>query len=236
MDIPITFKFFDKLKLYQDYLNESSMLERTKNPYWLCEKAMMLWGYSDAHQHLGVPLSAGTFTKKERAEIIIKNSEKIGRNNYEAIEWIKGNIMSGEAVQRILENLITLELVTRDTSRSERLTQKNNSEVEDIIQLKEITINLKGFLLGELLFETYENPGFWSKNFRKYKFSLLIFYTTFVVLLFTVYFVFLGQLFQFIKPGEIAIFVRQLLGYSWWVTVTTCFLTYLGLKQVWNKL
>lgn len=77
MNIPIKFKFFDKLKLYQDYLKESSMLEKTKSEYWLCEKSIMFWAYSKDHQHLGVPLSDGTFTENKRAEIILKIAEKI---------------------------------------------------------------------------------------------------------------------------------------------------------------
>ena len=33
------------------------MLEKTKDIYWLCEKSIMYWGYSQDHQHLGVPLT-----------------------------------------------------------------------------------------------------------------------------------------------------------------------------------
>lgn len=222
MDIPIKFKFFDKLKLYQDYLKTSSMLEKTKDQYWLCEKSIMLWGYSKKHQHLGIPLGIDTFAKKERANIISKIAEKIGGNNYGAVEWVGNNIRDKIAVQRVIENLITLELVTKAVDNPNG-----------------ITINLKGFLLGELLSETYENPGFWSKNFRKYKLALLTFYTTFTTLLLTVYLVFLEQLFQLIKPESflaIGIYIGRFLGYSWWPIITTGFLVYLGLIYIWKKL
>lgn len=222
MDIPIKFKFFDKLKLYQDYLKEGSMLEKTKDPYWLCEKSIMFWAYSKDHQHLGVPLSVSTFTKKKRAEIISEIAEKVGKDNYEAIRWVKDQITNATAVQRVLENLITLELVTKIFDSS-----------------KEVTVNLKGFLLGELLFETYEKPGFWSRNFRKYKLVLIAFYTTFIVLFLTVFLVFVDQLLRLIKPesfATIGVYIGKFLGYSWWSTVTTCFLIYLGLRRVWKRL
>lgn len=222
MDIPIKFKFFDKLKFYQDYLKGSSMLEKTKDSYWLCEKSIMFWAYSKDHQHLGVPLSVGTFTKDKRAEIISEIAENIGGNNYEAIRWVKDQITNTTAVERILENLITLEFVTKLPDPS-----------------KEVTVNLKGFLLGELLYETYDNSGFWSRNFRKYKLMLLTFYTTFVVLLLTVFLVFINQLFLLMKPevfATIGINISKFLGYSWWSRITTSFLIFLGLRQIWKKL
>lgn len=222
MDIPIKFKFFDKLKLYQNYLKASSMLEKTKDSYWLCEKSIMFWAYSKDHQHLGVSLSVGTFTKNKRAEIISEIAEKIGGDNYEAIRWVKDRITKAKAVQRVLENLATLGLVAKPTDSS-----------------KGVTVNLKGFLLGELLFETYQKPGFWSKNFRKYKLALIAFYITFMVLFLTVFLVFVDQLLRLIKPESfvtIGVYIGRLLGYSWWSTVTTCFLIYLGLRQVWKRL
>lgn len=221
MDIPIKFKFFDKLKLYQDYLKEGSMLEKTKDTYWLCEKSIMFWSYSKDHQHLGVPLSVNTFTKDKRAKTISEIAEKIGVDNFGAIKWVKNKITDITTVERILENLITLELVTKLAPSS-----------------KEIAVNLKGFLLGELLFETYEKPGFWSRNFRKYKLALLVFYISFIVLLITVYLVFIEQLVRIIRPeGFVAIelYIGKFLGGSWWSTITVSFLIYLGLRQAWKR-
>lgn len=229
MDIPIKFKFFDKLKLYQDYLKEGSMLEKTKSEYWLCEKSIMLWAYSKDHKHLGVPLSVGTFI--EKAGKILEGARKIGRSNHESIRWVEGNANNKEAMLRVLENLIVLELVTDLKPSLEKADPKDYS--------REITVNLKGFLLGELLFETYEEPGFWSRNFRKYKLALLVFYTTFIVLFLTVFLVFVDQLFRLIKPESfvaIGVYIGGFLGYSWWSILTTFFLIYLGLKQVWKML
>ena len=190
MDIPIRFKFFDKLKLYQNYLKKDSMLEKTKSEYWLCEKSIMLWAYSKDHKHLRVPLSVDTFVKI--AEKILEGAKKIGGSNCETIKWVEGNATDKTAILRILENLIALELVTDLKPQQEKANPKDYS--------REITVNLKGFLLGELLFETYEKPGFWSRNFKKYKLALLAFYSTFIVLLLTVFLIFLEQLFKFIKP------------------------------------
>ena len=90
MDIPIKFKFFDKLKLYQDYLKKDSMLEKTKSECWLCEKSIMLWAYSEDHKHLGVPLSVLTFVRV--AEKILGGAKKISGSNREAIKWVEGNV------------------------------------------------------------------------------------------------------------------------------------------------
>ncbi|MBL7159828.1 hypothetical protein ISS85_05090 [Candidatus Microgenomates bacterium] len=229
MDIPIRFKFFDKLKLYQDYLKEDSMLEKTKSEYWLCEKAIMLWAYSDDHQHLGVPLSVVTFVHKSKE--ILEGARRIDSSNKKAIRWVGENIDNKEAMLRVVENLIILELATDLKPQQERVNPKDYS--------REVTVNLKGFLLGELLFETYENSGFWSRNFRKYKLALFVFYATFIVLFLTVYLVFLEQLFRLIKPESfvaIGAYIGKFLGYSWWSTVTTCFLIYLGLRRVWKRL
>lgn len=229
MDIPIRFKFFDKLKLYQDYLNSGSMLERTKSEYWLCEKSIMFWAYSKDHNHLGVPLNVNTFVK--RAGKILEVAKMIGRSDHETIKWVKDNVTNATAILRVLENLIVLELVTDLIPHQEKANSKDYS--------REITVNLKGFLLGELLFETYEKPEFWSRNFRKYKLALFVFYTTFIILFLTVYLVFIEQFFRLIKPEglvTIGLYIGRFLGYSWWSTITTSILIFLGLKKIWKKL
>lgn len=229
MDIPIKFKFFDKLKLYQDYLKRDSMLEKTKSEYWLCEKSIMLWAYSEDHEHLGVPLGVNTFV--ERAEKILEGARKIGESNLEAIKWVKDNAGRETAMLRVLENLIVLNLVTDLKPQHEKANPKDYS--------REIIVNLKGFLLGELLFETYEKPGFLSRNFRKYKLTLFAFYTTFIILFLTIYLIFIEQLCRLIKPESfvtIGVYIGRFLGDSWWSTITTCFLIYLGLRHVWKRL
>lgn len=152
----------------------------------------------------------------------MKIAEKIGGNNYEAIRWVKDQITNKVAVQRVLENLITLELVNKFIGLPEK-----------------VAVNLKGFLLGELLFETYEKPRFLSRNFRKYKLALLVFYSTSIVLFLTVFLIFIEQFFRLIKPENfiaIDVYIGTFFGYSWWSTVMTCFLIYLGLKQIWKGL
>lgn len=178
---------------------------------------------------LGVPLSVLTFVRI--AEKILKGAKKIGGSNREAIKWVEGNVDNKRAMLRVLENLIVLELVTDLKPQQEKADPKDYS--------RKITVNLKGFLLGELLFETYEKPGFWSKNFRKYKLALLAFYTAFAVLFLTIFLVFIEQLTQLVGTKNlIAIsgYIQRSLGCSWWATITICFLIYLGLRHIWEKL
>ena len=234
MDIPIRFKFFDKLKLYQDYLKEDSMLEKTKSEYWLYEKAVLFWSYSEGHQHLGRPLGMDIFCKdRERVEALPKIASQIGGGNFRSVNWVKDNIRDEKATLEVMANLHILDFVT--------VVERYSEDKDDRFYLfpKKITINPNGLLLGELLYETYEKPGFWSRNFRKYKLMLSIFWTTFAILILTVYLVFIEQLISVIKPaGFVAIgaYIGQFLGYSWWSTVTTCFLIFLGLRQIWKRL
>jgi hypothetical protein len=205
------------------------MLERTKNEYWLCEKSIMLWAYSEDHKHLGVPLGVETFIK--RAEKILEGAKKIGGDNHQVIEWVKNNTTNRTAMLRVLENLIVLELATDLKHQQEGVDPKDYSRV--------ITVNLKGFLLGELLFETYEKPEFWSRSFRRYKLAFLVFYVTFIVLFLTVYFVFIEQLSRLIKPESlvaIGAYISRFLGSSWWSTIMIGFLIYLGLRNIWSRL
>ena len=235
MNIPIKFKFFDKLKLYQDYLQKGSMLEKTKDNYWLCEKSILFWGYSKDHQYLGVPLGVDIFTKNKRAKRILENAEKIGEDNYRAVRWVMKKKNNRTEMKRILENLITLEFVTKFVSSSKEDSKEVVSETASEQSL-EVTLNLKGFLLGELLFETYEEPKFWSRNFRKYKLALLVFYVAFTFLLFTVFFVFIEHLFRLIGLGNFMVICIWFLGCFWWSTVMTCFLIFLLLRQIWKWL
>lgn len=235
MDIPIKFKFFDKLRLYQDYLKESSMLEKTKSDYWLYEKAVLYWAYSQGHQHLGRPLNAKVFCADiERVNTLPQIVDKLAKNASHTM-WVKNNIRSEPAARHAVAILATLGFVNVVS----RYTKENVGDMAFLNFPREVCFNDKGFLLGELLFETYENPGFWPKNFRKYKLALLAFYTTFIVLFLTVFLVFLNQLLLIIKPDgfvKIGVYIGKLLGYSWWSIITTCFLIYLGLKQVWKRL
>ena len=231
MDIPIRFKFFDKLKLYQDYLKEGSMLEKTKGSYWLCGKSFLFWGYSEDHQHFRVPLSSkDTFAKDKRAKKISEIAEKIGGDNYEKINWVKEKITNETEMKQVLGNLIVLEFATEFISFPKDTPEKDTPE---------IIFSLKGFLLGELLFETYEKPGFWSKNFKKYKLALLVFYATFIALFITVFLVFGEHLFHFIKSKYFVttgVYIRDFLNSCWWVTIMTYFLIFLGLRQIWKRL
>lgn len=233
MDIPIRFKFFDKLKLYQDYLKQDSMLQRTKSAYWLAAKLIMFWGYSNDHQHLGVPLNVRLLDTKSPE--ILESLEKIGGRNNNATSWVKGNFKNKNELIRFVGNMLVLELVTKyaNLSGNSGYTPINNLDPGEVV------ISLKGFLLGELLFETYEKPGFWSKNFRKYKFALLVFYLTFIITILTVYSLFIGQFKDWTGAEDfltIGSYIVSAITQFWWSLTITCLILLLGLRHLWNRL
>ena len=220
MDIPVRFKFFDKLKLYQDYLKKDTMLEKTKSDYWLYEKAVMFWAYSPDHQHLGIDLSVDTL--KKRAEAIVKIARKIGHHNTRPITWVEKYRSRDETIEKVIGNLLTLQLI--DKCGDDR---------------QKFTVNLKGFLLGELLFETFNCPSILSKNFRKYKIVMLIFYILFSILVATALLVFSEKTLSLFGGGVMGSFfagLKSAVFYDWWSVILTSIALYVTSRLVWSRL
>lgn len=233
MDIPIRLKFFDKLKIYQDYLKKDAMLEKTKSEYWLYEKAILYWAYSGEHQHLGRPLDENRFCKDpERVNKLPVFVAKIS-NNSRHVMWVKEHISGSiemeekqEAARQVTRNLKILGF-------ADKVKEAFGPE-----QYK-IHVNEKGFLLGELLFETFNNPGFLSKNFRKYKIAMLTFYFLFTVLLGTTVLIFFEKIINFLgKETMFSLFtkLKSVVFYDWWSLILILVVVYLISRFVWNKL
>lgn len=161
MEVPINFKFLDKIAIYQEFLKADSMLEKTKSRYWLYEKAVLCWAYSSDHQHLGVPLSVGTFTdNKERKKELESIVSKLADSQVLAEEVIK-ELGKDEFVKQSMGNLVVLGLAFEIT--------------HDIFGMAEsIRINRRGFLLGEMLNERYIENKLMAKGFISYKYSLWV--------------------------------------------------------------
>lgn len=232
MDIPVRFKFFDKLKLYQDYLKQDSMLEKNKSEYWLYEKCILFWAYSPRHQHIGRPLDADVFcVDSERLHILPTIARRLSTDSG-SISWLEENVTSKPAAIHAIANLNTLGLVKTVS------IYKNGDDIDTVFLdfPKKVYVNQKGFLLGELLFETYENPSFLSKDYRKYKLTLFTFHTAFIALFLTIFLVFFDLLFRFIKPAVIAVTVKELYGFFWWSPVLTIFVLFLGFRKLWKNL
>lgn len=180
MEIPIRFKYLDKLKLYQDYLKKDSMLEKTKSEYWLYEKALLYWAYSRGHQDLSRPLDVSVFLRDvERQKEIPEIIDNISPNQVLANQ-IKSKSKDQVFVAMAIGNLVVLGFF-------DKIGEDSSGRPETIV------VNEKGYLLGEILYETFECPSFINKNYRKYKIGIAIFWFLFILLLLTSLFVFLNQ-------------------------------------------
>ena len=162
MDIPIIkFKYFEKLKLYHDYLDPKSVFEKEKMKYWQHEKMILLWAYSDIHQHLYTALDnkrifeiygiedekESEFKKLNVLNLNINDIVKDLKKDKGKVNYIKGNLVLKEFAEA---------------------TKEGNPEKYP----ERIRINRKGLLLGEMLYEVYCNPTFLRINFRKYKIGI----------------------------------------------------------------
>lgn len=178
MEVPINFKFLDKIAIYQEFLKPDSMLEKTKSRYWLYEKAILCWAYSPNHQHLGVPLGVVTFTKnKERKKELESIVSKMADSHVIAKEVVK-ELGKNEFVKQSMGNLVVLGLASELTHDNFKMTES-------------IRINRRGFLLGEMLSERYIENRLMARGFVFYKLSL---YFLKIVFLFTVIFIFIQVL------------------------------------------
>lgn len=178
MDIPsIKFRYFEKLKLWHDFLSPDSVFETQKKSYWDHEKIILLWAFSDLHGHLYTSVSNGRlldvyslrkdeqgkyrecddgefYELKKRVNNSYKNEldelRKDMKRNTGKINYVMGNLAAkGFAI----------------------VTEEGDKGVSQSPP-KRIRINPKGLLLGELLYEAYCDSGFWKIKFRKYRWGL----------------------------------------------------------------
>lgn len=240
MEVPITFNFFKKLRLYQDYLKQDAMLEKMKSDYWLLEKAILFWAYSRDHQHIGRPLTISVLTDTERVDRLPKIAEKLAKNSTQ-LGWVKKYIGDNPATLHTVANLGILGFLT-----VQKTFEKGDKIGEDTIDEqfldypKKFVVNNTGFLLGELLYETFGCPSTLSKNFRKYRLGLLLSRILFLTLLLTTFLLLieklgglliLQQCLQAVTTKILSCFL-----YDWWTTSLGMLLVYLLARYIWRKL
>lgn len=207
MDIPsIKFKYFEKLKLWHDYLSSQSIFENTKKEYWDYEKMILIWAYSSFHQHLYTSIDNNRifeafgfnrdkdtkeFTKKERKEIeeLGINDEKLKKRWHELINQIPAD--KGGKINKVMGNLVVKEFFENTTGGGPDYSPHK------------IRVTAKGLLMGELLYEGYCDNNVWKKNFRIYKWGYEVWRILIIVSIITILWVFFNQFYQFIN-----IFIR----------------------------
>jgi len=190
--------FLEKLKLYQSFLHKQSLWEKNKLRYWQHEKIILLWAWSDVHQHLarnldtkriaeiyGFAKEDKKFKKIHESEFEIKNQNKIimemSKTNFGMLEPVMGNLcIKGFA------NAITYEDFANLLKSSE--VDELKKEAKKIfnyslpLTIHSITINTRGLLMGELIYE--ENKGLlWKYKLVKF----LIYHFGFFSLLGTIF-------------------------------------------------
>lgn len=192
MDIPsIKFRYFEKLKLWHDYLSPDSVFETQKKSFWDHEKMILLWAFTDLHRHLLSGLNNkrlfqiydlqktnkrdnkyidynGDFYKL-KSKVIPLYKLKIDELRNEIMNYTgKMNHIKGNLVVKDFAKAIYDEGVKRDEDDGENKKNKYPDSIR---------INPRGMLLGEILYENYCKPNIFRKNYRKYRggFCLLVF-------------------------------------------------------------
>lgn len=184
--------FLEKLKLYQNYLRKQSFWEKNKSDYWNQEKIILLWAWSNVHQHLARNMdtqrlseiygyskdSNGTYIKVKEPEFQSPNRdsviERMQKSNFGMLEPIMGNLyIKGFA------EIVTYRDIAEMLKASE--IEQLKGQVAKIFaydlpfKIHSIVINQNGLLMGELIHE--KNKG----SLWKYKLSLMIFYTLLLI-------------------------------------------------------
>jgi hypothetical protein len=177
ISLPVTFKYFDKLKLYQNFLLINTLSEATKRQYWLYEKLILRWAYSEGHQHLGSPI--GTDKLKHLFGIEGRVKEIVPKNISEEQLFKRINTEDGKnMLLPILGNLFA----------------KGFADSVDVYSVgdkkgwvERIRINNKGFIMGEILSENL------LKRYLKYELAGILFKLFTLLLIITVILAFIKQ-------------------------------------------
>lgn len=95
---PIRFKFWDKLKLYKDYLDKSSIY---RDKYWKEYEIILLWAASPYHKHLGTYLNSDRISRifgiyKPYFKLL---TEVSGRGSQNIIDSLEQERLSNEVVK-----------------------------------------------------------------------------------------------------------------------------------------
>ena len=180
--------FLEKLKLYQSFLHKQSLWEKNKLKYWQQEKVILLWAWSNVHQHLARYLDTKrlaeiygftksqnesqdkSFIKIHEPQFEIKNQNEIIRemdeSNFGMLESIMGNLClkgfaSGITYKDFADLLHSSEIDELEKEAKEIFTGGL------LFTMHSIVINTRGLLMGELVYE--ENKGLlWKYKLVKF--------------------------------------------------------------------
>jgi|SRR3989344_1632307 len=178
MEIPsIKFRYFEKLKLWHDYLSPKSIFETKKIEYWRHEKTILQWAYSEKHQHLYSYFGDGR----------IYEIYGIGRERPEIN-------LDAEIISNFLDNF-----------KGRLIYIKGNLFIKGFADLtfdekgypKEIRITPKGLLMGEIITESKSNSCF-KKDFRKYKWGYWFLVFIIILSVISVFIIFINQAIELI--------------------------------------
>lgn len=200
MDIPtIKFTFFDKLKLYRDYLAPSSVFEKQKQRYWQHEKMFCLWAYSNIHQHLYRPLSNqrlfqiyGIKEENKGGKIIHKGPKdfeqteiaRIGTERLSLKDIIYDLVHEPGKIGFVKGNLVVKEFGDPSGEKREGIPDS-------------VRINRRGILLGEIIHEAYHRDTPWYlRDFLIYKFTYFLLIAIITIAVLSLIFAMLNQFFE----------------------------------------
>ncbi|NQV12734.1 MAG: hypothetical protein HQ530_00325 [Parcubacteria group bacterium] len=190
MDIPsIKIRFVEKLKLYHDYLSPNSVWETQKKDYWKHEKIILLWAFSDLHEHLYSSVDTNRLLEiysldKEGEEInscsgqFIELQEKMNIDYREEMNNLKQDLKlnSGKEIGKL--NFVKGNLVVKEFA----VVTEEGSPRDSQSPPKRIRINAKGLLLGEMLYEAHSNnTKSYFCNFRIYKMAMGLLWSLFLI-------------------------------------------------------
>lgn len=206
MDFPGNFSFLEKLKLYQNYLKKGSMLEKTKGKYWLYGKAILYWVFSEDNDNIGIPISSNLLVEeKEITDKIIKIASKISKNE-EHLTWIEENCKKREVIIQMLGSLCVMGFVNK-ISRYEESDLKREHVSQYFLHCpKEVNITVRGFLMGELLYEIYSS-NFWERKLILFqlKWAVMVFFVLLIILILSAILVFI----DYLRTTGILYFLQQ---------------------------
>lgn len=187
MNIPsIKLRYFEKLKLWHDYLSPNSIFETQKKEYWKHEKVFLLWAFTPLHRHL--------YTSITTARILEIYSEN-GSNEFRMLK----DYVNDDYARKLDESKKDID---KDNGKINYV--KGNLDVEGFVRTtsekntngypETVRILPKGLLLGEIIFEAYSKDAKWyQKNFRYYRWGFWVMNVVIIIALLSLILVLLNQ-------------------------------------------
>jgi len=77
--------------LFKEFFRKSNIWNQTKKAYWIHEKAILAWAYSEKHKHLGNPIDVKRIKEMYGFEFIRKENYKKGVDSVKEVTETKRN-------------------------------------------------------------------------------------------------------------------------------------------------